>query len=249
MATFYVIGIGSKAQHGKDTVANFIKNKKKNVFIYHWADTIKSEVRNLERSVPLIKRCYYEDKKKMAYYILNGNNDVKFYWETDVPMLHELMNERNIDIYWGMNGNGFDEYKDGTMLQFWGTDYRRNLFDQLYWINKINTSLEMLYSFRFQKNGKENFYIVIPDTRFENEVENIKTMWTNKDNKTVGLYLNVTRYNKNGIDFFSDDRNPNHPSEIGLDGILSDYKIKNDGTLNQLDKKVDKFLNFLETME
>ena len=248
MATFYVLAIGSKAQHGKDTTANFIKDIRKNVHIYHWADPLKSEARNLERNMPLIKRCYYEDKDKMAYYILDEGNTVKFYWEDDVPTLHKLMNERDIDIYWGMNGNGFDEHKDGPMLQFWGTNFRRNLFDQMYWVDKINTEIEMLYDFRFDKDAHENFYVIIPDTRFENEYRNITENWNNSENNTVGVYVNVTRYNKDGSKFSSGDRDPNHPSEIGLDNIEPDYLIKNDGDLKDLAEKVIDFTYELENI-
>jgi len=246
MATFYVIGIGSKAQHGKDTTADFIKNMRDNVFIYHWADPLKLEARNLERENPLVKRCFDIDKNRWGYFILDVENDYKFYWEKDVPKLHSIMEDRDIDIYWGMNGNGFDELKDGPMLQFWGTDFRRNLFDQKYWVDKINSDINMLYNFNFDKDSEEDTYVLIPDTRFENEYNNVKDVWNNSELNCVGIYLNITRYNEDGTIFSSGDRDPKHPSEIGLDGVEPDYLIKNDGDLETLNAKVVNFLFDIE---
>lgn len=100
------------------------------------------------------------------------------------------------------------------ILQGWGTDYRRKLHGDDYWVRKLGNKLLHL-------NPKHHL-VLIPDVRFKNEVDFIKQL--------NGQVWNVVRF------LGTVDR---HPSEIEL----ADYKefdsvIDNTGTLEQLETRV-----------
>lgn len=114
-------------------------------------------------------------------------------------------------IYRGMNE------KDGTILQFWGTEFRRRLFNWNYWVDKVKDVISQ---------APERDYI-IPDTRFKNEAEFIKS--------AGGEVWKIIRPDYNNF-----DRNSSHKSEVDLDDWVFDVEIVNDGTIEDLYNKVDK---------
>lgn len=211
-----ILGIGYKARHGKDYLATYLKNKLNNCFLLHWADSLKKEVMNKERTLPLI---YTKEHKGNIYYnILNKNNNLIYYHvlqAQNVPILHNIFINRNITEYWGMDGNGDDEFKDGPMLQFWGTDYRRKMFDTNWWVNLTMQEASDIA----EKYDKKDYpaIIIIPDTRFPNEVDAIRTK--------NGYYIKVNRINKDGTPYIDPSRDPQHPSENSLDGVTGDYEV------------------------
>lgn len=73
----------------------------------------------------------------------------------------------------GVSVKYIEEHKSNfrLILQGWGTDFRRELGHKCYWIEKLLVKLLELPS---------NCIAIIPDTRFLNEIENIKS---------VGAYL------------------------------------------------------------
>ena len=242
----YVILIGNKARQGKDTVAQYMKKHLDNVHIIHFADPLKMEVMNKFREYPLIHQspeCYilldtYDNPE--GYY-----PKFKFVLKEEVPYLDEIFKKRNLKEYWGMNGNGHDEHKDGEMLQFWGTDFRRNLCDENYWVNIIDQWIKEIRD----KNEKvlnegKNVYICIPDTRFKNEYEYLKTL---PSTSYIKSFIKIERCKK-GIRFVAKDRDPNHRSEVDLDDVTPDYIIKNDKTLKNLEKETLKFIKYLHSI-
>lgn len=109
-----------------------------------------------------------------------------------------------------------DEHKESfrLIMQGYGTDFRRNLTQQDYWILKLEKTLTELPS--------DVQYVVVPDVRFLNEAEYIK--------KLGGKMLLVERHYNDGI-WLPDT----HISE----NELADYKnwdhiLYNSGTLNNL---------------
>lgn len=92
--------------------------------------------------------------------------------------------------------------KQRTLLQWWGTDYRRAQ-DENYWVSRLQETLER----------EQPEIALITDVRFPNEAEAI--------HKLGGKLVKVERTNK--PDVFV----PSHPSEEALDGFTGwDYSIK-----------------------
>ena len=199
-----IIGLGHRARQGKDYAAQYIADTFGRVYILHWADALYKEVRHADHKAnfPLIK------KEGNIYSIFDtigrdGSPIHRLFTKDEVPKLDKIFSNRSISEYEGM------EEKDSELLQFWGTDYRRKMFDENYWVNRTLQDI---------KSIDDNSIIVIPDTRFLNEYTTIKAM--------NGVYVEVKRYHPDGSRYYADDRDPNHPSESELDDINYDYIIK-----------------------
>lgn len=108
-----------------------------------------------------------------------------------------------------------EQHKDNfrLILQGWGTDYRRHLHGNNYWINKCKDSI------RFAIERHPSALIIVPDVRFLNEAEAIK--------KLGGLLWQVKRQQKGDCDI--------HSSETELDNYDGWNSIlDNNGSLNDL---------------
>lgn len=107
------------------------------------------------------------------------------------------------------------------MLQGLGTDYRRQLCADDYWLDKFDMKLQYLNC----------DVVVVPDVRFENEYNHI-----------VALGGDLWRVERIG--------EPNdHISEIELDKHEFDVRLSNTGTLSYLKSQVEQALkdrNFLK---
>lgn len=103
-----------------------------------------------------------------------------------------------------------DCHKDNfrLILQGWGTDYRRKLYGNDFWVHKMDRACEMF--------GNYNV-LIIPDIRFKNEFDWVKAHG--------GIMIRVERDN---LPF--DD----HKSETELDHEQFDYVIKNNLTFEDL---------------
>lgn len=88
--------------------------------------------------------------------------------------------------------------KDAPLLQMVGTDlYRRQNPD--IWVNAL--------MYRIEEDRPD--IAIVADTRFLNEAAAIKSRG--------GFLINVTRQTVDGGLWVANDRDPNHPSETGLD--------------------------------
>jgi hypothetical protein len=96
--------------------------------------------------------------------------------------------------------------KHAKLLQWWGTDYRRNQRPN-YWTDQVEQQIV----------GFEGL-VLVTDCRFLNEVALIK--------KLGGYTVNVTRLNENGTLFADPSRPATHISEIALDDYNWDFFIK-----------------------
>lgn len=129
------------------------------------------------------------------------------------------------------------------VLQYWGTDVLRNHFHTDIWVASVENKL---------RQSTDN--IVITDCRFVNEVDAIK--------RAGGVAIRVERgdkpdwyeaavsYNKgpNGNSTWSLskshlDRAKIHASEYSSVGISYDHYIDNNGTIDELHKKVESIIN------
>jgi len=191
-----LVGLGHRARSGKDSVANILKNKFNNVKIIHWADGVYEECTNEGGSLPLIRQTIRTETKTWYVKVLS---------DKEVPYLHKIFIERDIIEYQGMLK------KDPEILQFWGTNFRREFFGKDYWVKRTFDKIEQIAQEGFQG------YILIPDTRFKNEAIAIK--------EPGGYYIKVVRTNENGSMYIAKDRDPNHSSEIDLEDFTADFTL------------------------
>ncbi len=123
------------------------------------------------------------------------------------------------------------------MMQIWGTDLVRKYFNDEFWISTLER--------RLTKSGN----IVISDVRFQIEAECIKKhggiiiyierelpFWYN-------IAINACNGDKTSIDKMR--LMEIHESEWGLYKIVPDIRIKNDGTIEDLYKKIELIINRL----
>jgi energy-coupling factor transporter ATP-binding protein EcfA2 len=108
-----------------------------------------------------------------------------------------------------------EEHKDNfrLILQGHGTDFRRRLYHEQYWIKK--------YLSRCTLADQDVAYIITSDIRFNNEYAIIKELY--------GPIIRVAR---------NINTDP-HPSETELDGKDFDFVILNTGSLDDLRNEVN----------
>ncbi len=172
-----IITIAGKAQHGKDTTAELLKNrlevcKEKKVLLTHYGDLLK--------------------------YVCE-----KFF-----------------------NWDGKKDEAGRSLLQYVGTEVVRAA-EPDYWVDFIKSILTMF--------PDKWDYVIIPDTRFPNEIDNLKD-----DFDVVAVRVARPDFD-NGLT----EEQKNHKSETALDDYEFDWTIDNNGNLNQLAAEVMKLVNWL----
>lgn len=121
--------------------------------------------------------------------------------------------------YFGWDGKKDD--KGRQMLQYVGTDVIRKQNPTL-WVDFVATML---------KYFKENWdYVIIPDCRFPNEITRLR------DDGFDTTHLRVVR---SGFESPLTEEQQNHPSETALDDFEADFVIDNNGSLEELEFKID----------
>jgi len=103
------------------------------------------------------------------------------------------------------------------ILQWWGTDFRRDMNGNDYWVEQL------AHAYHYLKNET---LTVVTDVRFANEAKFIK------DNG--GLLVRVNRVFGSAADL--------HRSETSLDGFNFDLVVDNNGTLEQLKQQADNLI-------
>ena len=129
------------------------------------------------------------------------------------------------------------------VLQYWGTEVCRNNFHTDIWVASVENKL---------RQTTDN--IVITDCRFANEVKSIKnvggiTMRVNRGERPI-WYSSAVDYNNEpeGSEQYLkakqvlDSLNV-HASEYSSVGMLYDYYIDNNGTIDDLHKQVNSVVN------
>lgn len=103
------------------------------------------------------------------------------------------------------------------ILQWWGTEFRRELTSRTYWIEKVLRKLADIQDYH-------NTTAIIPDLRYKNEMECLEELGA--------ILIRIERPN------YTDTKHSQHASETELDGTKFDLTVVNDGTLEQLRDKV-----------
>lgn len=198
-----VIGFGHKARHGKDTaVATIIQNRKDKYDVrrYSFADPLKREV-----------------------------NEAAFACGGFPQLLEWLRREHNLAPWVTLDENPIMDDpmcpmgKHRTLLQWWGTEYRRSQ-DPHYWVRKMEQLL----------NAEKPQIALIADMRFKNEFYWVKSLREN------GWTVKVER-----VGYVADNNNE-HPSEKDLDGVEFDVKIwALDGELEDLKRSALEGFDFI----
>lgn len=118
------------------------------------------------------------------------------------------------------NWDGKKDERGREILQYVGTDVIRNKSPD-FWVNFI---VEMLTLFKDEWD-----YVLIPDTRFPNEIDRLKQEGFDT------VHIRVLRPH---FDNQLTEAQKNHPSETALDNTLPDLFVLNNGTLEDLDEQV-----------
>lgn len=128
------------------------------------------------------------------------------------------------------NWDGSEETKPRELLQQLGTNIIRENIDNKFFIKKMIDDIKV-YSYFFDT-------IVISDARFKIEIDDIK----NTFNNVIAVRIERPNFD-NGLTL----EQKKHPSEIDLDDYNKfDYKLINDGTLEDLKKKVEKLVEVIK---
>lgn len=120
--------------------------------------------------------------------------------------------------------NGLKDEQGRAILQYVGTDVVRAQ-NQNYWVDFIVDILNLFHD--------EWDYVIIPDTRFPNEIERLKER---------GFDVISVRINRSGFDNGLTQEQKNHPSETSLDNATFDFIIDNSGSVSELEEKIYKFV-------
>lgn len=237
--TTFIIGIGNRARQGKDTTASFIKELRKNVYIFHWADALYEEVKNTDRQYPLIWRVNIGHDVYYNLLDVPYSRVYRLLKSTEVANIHSLMESRNLTEYWGM-----DE-KDSPILQAWGTNFRRQWCDENYWVEKAMSNIQKVLDANFSLN--ENIYICVPDTRFHNEEKRLRHIAFAPTEPYRGVFVRVIRLNEDDTQYIDPSRNPNHPSESELEDTKADFTLK--AKTGDLESLKQQTINFLDEID
>ena len=125
------------------------------------------------------------------------------------------------------NWDGQKDTRGRTMLQHVGTEIIREQ-DPNYWVAFI---ADMLYFFEDQWD-----YVLIPDTRFPNEIDYLKNAGFDV------LYIRVIREN---FESPLTEEQQKHPSETALDEYDADVMLYNDSTLDNLKYSVERLTDVI----
>ena len=207
-----IIGINGKMSAGKDTVGTIIQGL-----------LLTSKKKSFE-----IKK--FAGKMKQIASLLTGIPVEKFE--------DQEFKETNLNSKWDYNDYIGGEFIDllsmsvREFLQKLGTDAIRNGLHQNAWVNALFADYkESRRKIEDEEYIKEYPNWIITDMRFPNEFDAVKSR--------NGITIRVTRPDsKDGYKFFGDK----HQSEKALDKAIFDYEIINDGTMEELVKKVREIL-------
>lgn len=111
------------------------------------------------------------------------------------------------------------------ILQWWGTDFKRNLVGESYWIDRLNGALLPLHDIGTRA-------VIIPDVRFLNEAKYIRDM--------RGIIIRIER---------TSQEKDMHLSETEQDNISPDYTIYNNGSLNDLKNELRNIIKDINSKQ
>lgn len=122
------------------------------------------------------------------------------------------------------NWDGNKDEKGRNILQYVGTDVIRKQAPD-FWVDFISSIL--IY---FKDNWD---WVIIPDSRFPNEIEKLITN---------GLDVTHIRVVRSNFKSPLTEEQQNHPSETALDDTEPNYYIYNEGSVDELKNKINKWV-------
>jgi len=209
----FIIAVSGKARSGKGEFAK-IAQEKYGATVISFAGALKEEVIDFltRHSIPFRMENIYganEFREELFSFTESAWFDMEFPSTKFMLEVGEISNPSSLDNcpLWKASFR--------SLLQWWGTEYRRKQDDQ-YWVNK---AIEKCKPNLFQGGGSPLY--VIDDLRFENEATALLS--------AGAILVRVERTNNpNSIS------NPWHESETGLDSWLEwKYIIENNSSLNE----------------
>jgi len=211
---FMIIGITGLIGSGKDTVANYLTT-------FHGFKR-ESFAGSLKDAVAQV---FGWDRE-----LLEGHTTYSREWREQVdPWWSNRLNIPNLTPRW--------------VLQYWGTEVCRKSFHDDIWIASVEHKV---------LNSKDN--VVISDCRFSNEIVAIK----NAGGITIRVergerpewYDAAVKYNRGpdgNIEWSTSkvklDKSNIHASEYSSIGLVYDYTLDNNGSIEDLYNKVESIIN------
>lgn len=122
------------------------------------------------------------------------------------------------------NWNGEKDEKGRQILQYVGTDIVRKERPN-YWVEFVIDMIDLF--------GENWDYVIIPDTRFPNEIDMLKEKYDKVE------HIRVVRPNFTST---LTEEQLKHPSEIALDNVIPDITIFNQGTMEELKELVNNYI-------
>lgn len=227
--------LGYKARNGKDTLADAIVKyqNKLNIHKVHrisLAKSLKDELSNINNITLELNsldeiQSFSIDGEKMAlddiekYHVSKLVNMFKTLDDDNAPFISSDIIVKEQCLRYEFLDYDEPKYRANypammTLAQWWGTDYRRK-DNNNYWLVRAEDKIRELMS----DDDTEHELFIITDCRFYNEY--------NHDFGLPTAFINVERYDKDGIRYVDPSRDPTHPSETGLDGIYFSNYIYN----------------------
>lgn len=215
-----IIGISGRMGSGKDTIGTIIHgllltNKNQSSEIKKFAGKLK-QIASILTGIPVEKFEDQEFKKNLL--------DVEWGTVQQIPL-------NSIPPFADMQFNVMMTVRE--FLQKLGTEAMRDGLHTNVWVNALFADYKAIVTEPAKFGGTaigEYPNWIITDMRFPNEMEAVV--------KRNGITIRVTRPAKKGKNTAR-----LHPSETSLDKAKFDYEIINDGTLEELVKKVREILD------
>jgi len=143
--------------------------------------------------------------------------------------------------------DAFAKYIKGYLKDYYEWDgLNKNEFvrSKLQWLGTERIKEDLNYKCFHAKRLSEDFniiqddfdYFIVPDTRFEDEIFIMKSMFPNK--------VISVRIERDGFTGGLTEEQLRHKSETGLDNFKFDVVIKNNGTLEDLKNEVKNFVKY-----
>lgn len=192
-----LIGFGNKARNGKDTAADAITNfyNRQNSSRLVHVPSYKGIVRvgTFKYATALYAEVNEALKAGIWKYRQVGSLVVDAHFKPYFELPEWVQPEPNPEI------SPLAPYgKHPKLLQWWGTEYRRNNFGQDYWVKRTFADIPANLDIA-----------LITDVRFPNEAEAIESKG--------GYTVNVKRLREDGTQYHDPSRPIDHPSETALD--------------------------------
>jgi len=217
-----LFGIGHKARQGKDSFGAYLAEQH-GFRVYHYADQLKKEAQ--------IAGWNPDNKNELAHDVIK-----RAAHELTDPLAKEVV------IWYNTNPVAAKNAHHLTFLQWFGTEFRRAQ-DSEYW---VKTTFQQI---RADANHYNHYRACICDMRFVNELLAVK--------REHGYTFDIRRWRETRTldsdgywspvltPYIDDERDPDHPSEVELDGVPHDFTIWAKD-LKELYRQADNIIKYLE---